>query len=119
MSFTAALYEGDSVVHSIPRFGDADTRTRVAGAKRVSQPASALESAELATAEIKGWAFVLNAIWSGLCAAVVWVEEKSRQAHFRRIDAYLSQSTDHADLERRIRQLERNNQLNWTDCACR
>ena len=49
MSFTRALYEGDSVIHSEFRAGTA-VNPRIAGTKRVAQPATALEMAELATA---------------------------------------------------------------------
>jgi hypothetical protein len=119
MSFTAALYEGDSVIHRVPRFVEAAGKTRGAGAKRVARTATALESAELATAEIKGWTALFEGIWTALKSFAMWIDEKSRQAHYRRVDAYLSQSPDHADLERRIRQLERSNQLNWIDCASR
>jgi hypothetical protein len=115
MSFTAALYEGDSVIHRIPRAG---VRTKSKKAAPVPQP-TALETAELGTAELKGWTNLIDAVWSAVKAVALWIDEKSRQAHYRRIDAYLSQATDHADLERRIRDMERHNQLNWIDCASR
>jgi len=118
MSFTAALYEGDSVIHRVPRFAGPAIPARGTGAVRVQQP-TALESAELATAELKGWTALLEAVWSGIQAVALWIDEKSRQAHYRRIDAYLSLATDHADLERRMRDLERQNQLTWIDCASR
>jgi cell division septation protein DedD len=118
MSFTTALYEGDSVIHVLPRTGAA-VRTRVAGAKRAAQPATALETAELATAELKGWTVLIGAIWNALRSVALWIDEKSMQAHYRRVDAYLSQSSDHADLERRLRDLERSSQLNWIDCSSR
>jgi hypothetical protein len=112
MSFTAALYEGDSVIHR--ELGVGANRT-----KRAGKAATALERAELATAEIKGWTFVFEAIWDGIKTVAMWLDEQSRRANYRRIDAYLSRATDHADLERRIRDLERQNQLNWIDCASR
>jgi cell division septation protein DedD len=120
MSFTTALYGGDSVIHSMPRASVA-VRTRVAGvkAKRAAQPATVLETAELATAELKGWTVLIGAIWNALRSAALWIDQKSMQAHYRRIDAYLSQATDHADLERRMRDMERRNQLNWIDCGSR
>lgn len=115
MSFTTALYEGDSVIHRLPRIGNSALNTRVAGAK----PATALESAELATAAINGWASLFGLVWNGLCAAGRWLDEKSRNAHYSQIENYLAQSTDHADLERRMRNLERGDRLNWTDCGSR
>ena len=60
-----------------------------------------------------------DAIWNALRSAALWLEEKSREAHYRRIESYLAESTDHADLERRLRDLERGNRLNWTDCGSR
>ena len=114
MSFTAALYEGDSVIHRAP-----GNPTRTAGAKRLSRPATVLESADLATAEIQGWTVLFELVWDGLKAVALWIEEKSRQAHYRRVEDYLAQSNDLADLERRIRQLERSNQSNWIDCSSR
>ena len=116
MSFTAALYEGDSVIHRDFGIGQAAIRTGSAGAR---QPATALERADLATAELKGWTSLFEAIWSGSKSVALWLDEKSRAAHYRRVDAYLSGATDHADLERRIRDMERQNQLNWIDCASR
>jgi hypothetical protein len=116
MSFTTALYEGDSVIHAAPR---ARAKTPAAGAHRVTQCATALERAEPATAERKGWTLVIGAVWNALRSAALWLDEKSRQAHYRRIESYLAQSTDHADLERRLRDLERGNRVNWIDCGSR
>jgi hypothetical protein len=118
MSFTTALYEGDSVIHTLPR-ADLALRTRAAGAKRATRPATALETAELATAELKGLTVLFEALWSALCSIAAWIDEKAMQAHYRDIDAYLSKATDHADLERRLRDLERRNQVNWIDCGSR
>jgi hypothetical protein len=119
MSFTAALYEGDSVIHRVPGLGNANATRQAASAKRVARSATALESAELGMNEARGWTAVFEAIWSVVKLAALWIDDKSRQAHYRRIDAYLALSTDHADLERRIRDMERSNQLNWIDCASR
>lgn len=118
MSFTTALYEGDSVIHYVPRTRAA-VKTPAAGAQRVAQPATALETAELATAELKGWTFLIDIVWNALRSFALWLEKTSRDAHYRRIESYLAQSTDHADLERRLRDLERGNRLNWIDCGSR
>ena len=118
MSFTTALYEGDSVIHYVPRAGAA-VNIPAAGAQRLAQPATALETAELATAELNGWTFAIGAVWNALRSAALWLEEKSREAHYRRIESYLAQSTDHADLERRLRDLERNHRFDWIDCGSR
>ena len=112
MSFTTALYEGNSVIRFVPR-APAAVKTSAAGAQRVAQPATALERAELATADPKGWTFVIGAVWNALrSVALWWIEKTSRDAHYRRIESYLAQSTDHADMERRLRDLERSNRLN-------
>ncbi len=119
MSFTTALYEGHSIIHYVPR-ASAAVKTPAAGAQRVAQPATALEKAELATAELKGWTFVIGAVWNALrSVALWWIEKTSRDAHYRRIESYLAQSTDHADLERRLRDLERGNRSNWIDYGSR
>ena len=117
MSFTAALYEGDSVIHRAP--ANPARKSARKGAKHHGRPATALERAELGTAEIKGWTVVFEMVWSALKAVALWIDEQSREANYRRVEAYLGKATDHADLERRIRQLERSNQINWIDCASR
>ena len=119
MSFTAALYEGDSVIRHMPRPARPASTAGNAAAKPGARPATALESADLATAEIKGWTALFEMAWSAMKSVAAWIDESSRQAHYRQVEAYLAQSTDHADLERRIRTLERSNQLNWIDCASR
>ena len=118
MSFSTALYEGDSVIHTLPR-ASVPSKARVAGVKSAVPAATALETAELATAELNGWTFVIGAVWNAIRSVALWIDEQSRQAHYRRIDSYLAQSTDHADLERRLRDLERSNRLNWIDCGSR
>lgn len=119
MSFTAALYEGDSVIRHMPRPTRPAAKAANVAATRGARPATALENADLATAEIKGWTALFEMVWSAIKSVALWIDEKSRQAHYRQVEAYLAQSTDHADLERRIRHLERSNQLNWIDCASR
>lgn len=119
MSFTAALYEGDSVIRTMPRPARPASTAGNEAAKPDVRPATALENADLAAAEIKGWTALFEIVWSAIKSVALWIDEQSRQAHYRRVEAYLAQSTDHADLERRIRTLERSNQFNWIDCASR
>lgn len=45
--------------------------------------------------------------------AFAWLEEKYQRARWREIDSYLSRSTDHADLERRLKELERGNRFEF------
>jgi hypothetical protein len=40
-----------------------------------------------------------------------WIDRSARNARRRRVEEYLAQSTDAADLERRMRQLERRGEL--------
>ena len=118
MSFTAALYEGDGVIHSEFRT-DAGVNRPIAATKRVAQPATPLEMAELGTAELKGWTALIDVVWNALRSVGLWIEEKFAQAHYRRVENYLAQSSNHADLERRMRVVEQSNRLNWIDCGSR
>jgi hypothetical protein len=118
MSFSTALYEGDSVIHRQPR-ARAPSKARAAAVKRTAPAPTPLESSELGSAELNGWSVLIGAAWNALRSVALWIDEKSREAHYRRIDSYLAQSTDHADLERRMRDLERSSQLNWIDCGSR
>jgi len=88
MSYIGTLYEGDSLIHKMPLRsespeadeGSTDTRT-------------------LADRFVAAWRSFFD-----------WIDQTSRDARYRQIEAYLSQSTDLADLERRQRDLERNHQ---------
>ena len=110
MSYNTALYEGDGIIHSAPRARAAIQGA--AGTRRFARPhARRIHRGPIVA--------LFGAIWNALRSAVVWIDEKFREAHYRRIESYLAQSTDHADLERRLRDLERGNRLNWTDCGSR
>jgi len=67
--------------------------------------------------ESKGRASPVEAIRTATKSVFKWIETKSRQARNRRFDAYLSRSTDHADLARRIGNMERNSRPNWANYA--
>ena len=121
MSFITALYEGGSVTHFAPRDRAAVTspgRTRVQVTKigRVAQRAHSLVGHRTRRGAIQ---VLIRGIWNALRSVGLWIEEKSMQAHYRRVESYLAQSCNHADLERRMRELEHNDQLNWTDCGSR
>ena len=118
MSFTTALYEGDSVIHSAFR-AEAAVNPRIAGTKRVAQPASAMEIAELATTELKGWTILIEVVWNAVRSVGLWLEQKAMEAHYRQVESYLAQSSNHADLERRMRELDHSSRLNWIDCGSR
>lgn len=110
MSFTTAMYEGDSVLRFAPEsratVRTTTVNTRVAGPVQHRVRHGAIKA-------------LFGAIWNALRSAVLWLDEKSQDAHYRQVERYLAQSTDHADLERRLIDLERRNQLFWTDCGSR
>ncbi|MBI4292574.1 MAG: DUF3563 family protein [Betaproteobacteria bacterium] len=88
MSYTGTLYEGDSLIHKMPmrsESSDAD-----AGAENPWKLASPIVAAFQSFFD--------------------WIDRSARDARYRQIEGYLSQSTDLADLERRQRNLERNHQ---------
>ena len=121
MSFTTALYEGDSVIRFAPRVRAAvETRGKTSGqgtkTQGVEQHPHSLGTHRTRRGAIE---ILIGAVWNALRSVALWLEEKSREAHYRRIESYLAQSTDHADLERRLRDLERSNRLNWIDCGNR
>ncbi len=112
MAFTGALYEGDSVIHTMPVISGIQARLK--GGVATAQPArevSALENAELGRAQLRAWSYLIKAIVGAIKSLAEWIDRKSRDAHYRQIEAYLSQATDHADLERRLRDLERGNRF--------
>ena len=121
MSFTAVLYEGDSVAHFAPRIRTAvNTRSKTPnrGAKIqcLTRPSRSLGRGRSRRGAIE---VLIGAIWNAVRSVGQWIEEKSSQAHYRRVESYLAQSTNHADLERRMRELDHNSHLNWIDCGSR
>jgi len=121
MSMITALYEGHGVMRFAPvgpaavkpqaRYPGHDTTTRA-----VARPPLSLGTHRTRRGAIQ---VLIGAIWNVVRTAGAWIEEKSRQAHYRRIENYLAQSSNHADLERRMRELDRSNRLNWIDCGIR
>ncbi|MBI2319051.1 MAG: DUF3563 family protein [Betaproteobacteria bacterium] len=88
MSYTGTIYEGDSLIHRMP-----------------------LRS-ETPDVEEAGLEFgaVLRRIATAWRTFFDWLERTSSEARYRQVEAYLSQASDLADLERRQRNLERNHQ---------
>lgn len=120
MSYTA-LYEGDGLIHFAPRARAAvKPRGRSTGhgakAQAVTQPVQRAGKRHARRGAIE---ILLGALWNAVRSAGVWIEEKSREAHYRRVESYLAQSSNHADLERRMRELDHNSRLNWIDCGSR
>ncbi len=112
MAFTGALYEGDSVIHTMPVI--AGIQARLKGGLPTAQAAreaSSFETAALGRAQLRAWSSLINAVVGAITSLAEWIDRKSRDAHYRQIEGYLSQATDHADLERRLRDLERSNRF--------
>lgn len=121
MSFTTAFYDGDSIIHFAPSARPAvKTRGKAAAqrtkAQAVTQPRQKLGKHRTRRGAIET---LIGAIGNALRSLVLWIEEKSVQAHCRQVESYLAQSSNHADLERRIRELDHNSRLNWIDCGSR
>ena len=81
------LYEGDSVIHYPSK-----ARPPVSSGRPAAPVAS-----------------VWTAIGAAFEAFMGWLERHAANARYRELDAYLAQSNDLCDLERRIRSVERNN----------
>lgn len=121
MSFTRVLYESVGVIRFAPHIrADFKNRgrtpvhgTKIPGATRL------LLSPAKRRIRNGAIAMLFGAIWNAVRSAGLWLEEKSQEAHYRRVESYLAQSSNHADLERRIRELDHSNRLNWIDCGSR
>ena len=88
MSYTGTIYEGDSLIHTMPLHRESpDVDSGVAKPSMLGRR--------------------IAAAWQSFFD---WLERTSSEARYRQIEAYLSESTDLADLERRQRDLERNHQ---------
>jgi hypothetical protein len=100
------LYEGDSLLRSGPGFGE-DAETELAPATEpVREPAPVFELSE---AEIEARARAMRAKYVGELLSRAWARleawvEKGRRA---RDEAYLARAQNLADLEDRMRRLER------------
>ena len=121
MSFITALYEGDSIIRFAPRVRatvqtPGKTTGQGAKAQRVAQHSRSLGKRRTRRGATLA---LIGAIWNALRSVGLWLEEKSSEAHYRRVESYLAQSSNHADLERRIRELEHNDRRNWIDCGSR
>src|SRR3972149_9919527 len=121
MSFTTILYERNGAIR-FPPSGSASVNARgktPGQAKKtqgVTRPLLGPAKRRIRNGAV---AMLFGAIWNAVRSVGLWIEENSREAHYRRVESYLAQSSNHADLERRMRQLERNSRLNWIDCGSR
>jgi hypothetical protein len=101
MRLTAPLYEGDSLLRYGPGFGTGEAPAADATS---AEPVPALDVAGIeARARAMRAAYVsalLNRLWTRI---ETWFEDGRRA----RDEAYLAQANSHADLEARMRRLER------------
>jgi hypothetical protein len=115
MRVTGPLYEGDGLIH---RWVGSK---RVAGALAKSANRAQRDAEKLPNAnrQISDFASIERAARQMRAEAIAWfvrnalerIERWARRARQRDSDAFLAQSTDLADLERRIRLLERRSTL--------
>lgn len=99
MNITYPLYEGDGYLH--PRAAAASARK------------PELSGADIRAIEARARALRREAVSALLTRFGQWLEARLRPGVRRDVEAYLAQSTDHADLERRLRDVERKNQLGY------
>ena len=99
MSLTLPLYEGDSIIH----------RPSIR-AISIRRPQLALEAARH-VARTDDLRRLYRAIGQAFVKAGEWLEQISSDTRRRDLEAYLSLATDHADLERKMRDLERRGDL--------
>jgi len=85
------LYEGDGYLHY-----------RAPATRKGAEPA------DLRAIEQHARALRRDAVAAFFRRALEWFEAKLRNAQRRDVEDYLAQATDHADLERRLRDVERN-----------
>ena len=98
MRITYPLYEGDGYLH-----------LRAASAARKRE----LTAADIRAIDARAHAARREALSALLVRFGQWLESKLRPGPRRDVEAYLAQSTDHADLERRLRDIERRDQLGY------
>jgi uncharacterized protein DUF3563 len=98
MRMTYPLYEGDGYLHF--RATPATREPRLSGS-------------DIRAIEARARALRREAVSALLARFGRWLEARLRPGVRRDVEAYLAQSTDHADLERRLRDVERKDQLGY------
>lgn len=99
MKIAYPLYEGDGYLHY------RGTRT--------SQSKTPTEGVDLRAIEQRARALRREVISSLLARFGDWLKAKLQSGRRRDVEAYLARATDHADLERRLREVERKGQLGY------
>jgi hypothetical protein len=97
------LYEGDGYLH----YRDAPV---LAPAAQQNAEAGNLDRRAI---ELQARALRREAIASMFRRLIGWIETKLQNAERRDVEAYLAQATDHADLERRLKEVERKNRFEY------
>jgi hypothetical protein len=99
MRITYPLYEGDGYLHF---------RAAPASARKPE-----LSGTDIRAIEARARALRRETVSALLTRFGQWLEARLRPGVRRDVETYLAQSTDHADLERRLRDVERKNQLGY------
>lgn len=115
MRITGPLYEGDGLIH----LWAGSKRTAGALAKAGKGALRETERLQATTPAATDFSAIERGARRMRAAAVAWVvqnafgaiERWAQRGRRREIDAYLAQATDPADLEHRMRQLERRGAL--------
>ena len=99
MKINYPLYEGDGYLHyRSARTSKSEATTQGVDVRAIEQRARALRR---------------EAISNLLARLGSWLESKLQNGRRRDVEAYLAKATDHADLERRLRDVERKDQLGY------
>jgi hypothetical protein len=103
MRTAVPLYEGDGYLHY----------RRDAEVKAPVQRAAEAGDLDLQAVEQRARALRRETIARLFRRLGQWIETKLRNGKQRDVEAYLAKATDHADLERRLREVERKNPLGY------
>jgi hypothetical protein len=117
MKFAMPMYEGDSIIRPGP---EAQNQAPAAGIQgdstpkmlqRKITPPAAPPKVDIAEIERQARALRAAAVQSALASLWSWVERFFESARRRRVEEYLARSHSVAELEARLRKLERDGDL--------
>jgi hypothetical protein len=103
MNYGLPMYEGDGLIRQ-----GLSTNATPAESEQSVRDFDALKQLEIEARRIRA-----EYVGSLIKRLMVWVRDFPRTATQSRAEHYLSASTDHADVERRIRSLERDHVRGW------
>jgi len=92
MNSNSVLYEGDGRIHTMPS---------------TDHP----EDGHYVTAELQAWTRRIDAVWNVFQSIAEWFDRLATDARYRQVERQLSRTTGRADVERRLRELERGNRF--------